>query len=159
MSEDSDGRESFKGPKPTKRNPFVYLKRNGPSTAEELPNPPRIRAFGKGVQKFDMGTRGDGSTGPSGRTDPVYYIEDRHDKREVVRVWKETNPSIVERVSGWAFIQRSPKGFTDAVGEVFDYEHPTEGESYGDGSADNPCPFCDEEMKNFRYHRDDCEAL
>lgn len=111
-----------------------YLRRNGPSTLDELPNN-KVSTEDRmmGVWKFtivgagDNGSSSNYSTG--GHITPVYYLEEEHDRQAVVGKFLNENPRLVEkkpRKGLRQMLRKQGRQWHDAIDAVFPANPPAE---------------------------------
>ncbi|MDS0258693.1 hypothetical protein NDI56_04620 [Haloarcula sp. S1CR25-12] len=76
-----------------------YLREHGPTPSSEMPLGSSVSDRKHGMWRFVM-TSGQGSTdNGGGATEAVYYLDDQHDAKSVLRTFFETNDALVRNKS------------------------------------------------------------
>lgn len=133
--------------------PVLKLRRDGPSGpsvfGEHRGAGPNVRQK-HAIAKFDLSTRVKGTTSRFGQTSPVYYLDNEHAAKSVLREWIRVNE---ENLAGRDLtIENVTRGlsttaFEDAWQELVDEQElemfaESNREYKGGGQSDQTCPFC-----------------
>lgn len=128
-----------------------YLEDNGPTKSRSLRHitsePPR-RFRGIKELKIDPG-RSTGSTkSSSGTVLRIAYLEDKHDKRQVLEVWANHHSDMIDRVPTDAIYKETPIEFREEIKSIIDFDNYYSNRGGGDNSEKrkSECPICGDDL-------------
>lgn len=128
-----------------------YLEENGPTNTRSLRHitttPPR-RFHGVKELRINPG-RSTGSTkSSSGTIQHIVYLEDEHNKREVLEVWANYHSDMIDRVPADAIYRETPAEFREEIKQIIDIDahYSNRGRQEGDKKTSN-CPLCGDDLE------------
>lgn len=133
------------GMTPGERNAFIRVARSGPCTTEEMCNNANAVDKTMGLQKFNL-TPSSPQAKRGGNPTCVYYIEELHDKEEVVRRWVEANETNVRVMSDSGLYRATPREFRSTIASVLEL-NPATNPGGHKGPQGGVCPMCGEEYE------------
>lgn len=135
---------------------YSQLVSHGPQTANELGSYPRAESRSNGVRAFKpkSNKHGDSKTG-TGRNETVYYIEEEHSAKKVVKKWVKINRIKQADISNKAIHQRICSYGEDFKNASKELLKPSANDTVPDDiarrtteSMEGKCPMCGETYTN-----------